>query len=146
MDNISIGQRRLNDLRPYLQGQEISEFNGRKSGFKVASLAFLRQLVKDLDSALAERHISIIDKKVSFSSSGPAVAGNPTLYFMTDQNRGLAVFIIPGNSGEPTILLRHITSMKDYRGGPNMWLSDVNPYERLLNHMFVETIAPPAAP
>ena len=136
----SAGQKKLGAMKTYLNSVEISDFYGNKKGFENASKSFLRQLLKDIGQTLTDKYgePSITEQKVSFNPGGPAVAGDPSLYFMTSKNNGLSIYISDSFMRTPQkqcILYREISSMKDYKGGGNNWLSVNKPYEEIVNKL-----------
>jgi hypothetical protein len=85
--------------------------NGAKKEFLTKSAAFLRALGKDL---------GFIDMNVSTNPSGIAVSGEVSLYGMWSEGNGLFFQINqPLSMQHGSFLFRHITHMKDYRGGPS---------------------------
>lgn len=88
-----------------------NEFN--KTAYKKSSLTFLRFLAKDLDFS---------ESKASFNPGGIAVPGDPSLYGMWDENNGIAIYFSL-SFGDLRILYRKITSMKDFTGDRNRWIS-----------------------
>lgn len=133
----SAGQKKLEEMRKYLDSSEISEFAENKKGFEKTSKAFLRQLLGDISKEMTDKRKELVisESKVSFNPGGPAVAGDPSLYLMTIKNKGLAVYISDSFMNSPQkqcILFREISSMKDFRGGANNWLSADKPYEEIV--------------
>ncbi len=125
-------------MNDYLKAPEISEYAENKKGFELSGKAFLRQLSGDISRKLSGKYGEqlITDSKVSFNPGGPAVAGDPSLYLMTDKNKGLAVYISDSfKNSSQHIMFREISSMKDYRGGNNNWLSVKKPYEEIVSEI-----------
>jgi len=115
-----------------LNQEEISVYAGNKNEYKTASLSFLRQLIKDIGLKIA-----VTDSKVSFNPGGPAVAGDPSLYFMSDQGKGLAVYITEGIPCRDSyrILYRVIKAMDDHHGEANQWMTVNIPYESMVTEL-----------
>ena len=133
------GQKKLDEMNKYLTSKDgISDYAGNKAAFKSASTKFLNQLLSDVKDTLRLQYDEppLSDSKVSFNPGGPAVAGDPSLYFMTCKNKGVAVYISEGFKNDPyKIMYRNITSMTDYRGAVNNWLAINEPYENLVKRI-----------
>jgi len=98
----------------YIYGERESGPNGAKKEFLTKSAAFLRALGKDLD---------LKEMQVKTNPAGIAVSGDVSLYGMWSGGNGLYLKIEEPVKPFSAFLYRHITSMKDYRGGNNQWLS-----------------------
>ena len=84
-----------------------------KKEFKLAATGFLKELAKNLN---------FTEVKVSFNPGGVAVSGDATLMGMYNENEG--VYISFNSDGlDGAIMFRPIKSMKDYRGGNNVWFN-----------------------
>ena len=131
---MTAGQKKLDTMNVHLLSGEISEYAGNKGAFKSASIAFLKQLSKDIDQRLEKVcNARLIETRTTFNPGGPAIAGNPSLYFMTDMGTGIAVYISEGFHGNPkNIMYRTIRHMSDYCGGNNCWLSAQESYEHIV--------------
>ena len=125
----------MDALGKILGAREISEYAGNKKAFAAAGRAFLKQLLEDVGRAL-----TVTGSKVSFNPGGPAVAGDPSLYFVTEGGGGCAVYVTQGFGGGNCFMYRRIEHMKDYRGGGNRWHGLRDGYEAL-----VEAVAREAA-
>ena len=97
----------------YIYGERESGPNGAKKEFLTKSAAFLRALGKDLD---------LKEMQVKTNPAGIAVSGDVSLYGMWNGGNGLYFKIEEPVKPFSAFLYRHITSMKDYRGGSNQWL------------------------
>ena len=151
----SSGQKKLDALNEIFMQPEISEFIGNKREFKKRSMAFLRQLLKDVGQYLSDQleEPGIAESKVSFNPGGPAIAGDPSLFFITRWGNGVAVYICGGRyCGLDPIMYRTIKSMKDYTGGNNQWQSANVPYDEIVRtialcaHKYVEKMPPESIP
>jgi hypothetical protein len=112
----------------YIHGKRESGPNGAKKQFLTKSAAFLRALGNDLGFSEA---------KVMTNPGGIAVSGDITLMGLWSDGNGLYFQISQPFVQPPSFMYRHIAHMKDYRGGPNQWLScsmfEDADYERLIN-------------
>lgn len=120
-----IGELLCQDLG-YIFGEHESGPNGAKKRFLDKSAAFLRALGKDL---------GFVECKVTKNPAGIACSGDVSLYGLWSEGNGV-YFKLEETCGHPHMLLyRNIRHMKDYTGGPNLWLSrDIfieQDYERL---------------
>jgi hypothetical protein len=112
----------------YLPGDRECGPNGAKRIFLTNSAAFLRALGKDL---------SFTEMKVATNPAGIAVSGDVSLYGMWGESNGLCLYISQPVINPPAFLYRSISSLKDYRGGANQWVScslfEAQDYDGLIN-------------
>lgn len=112
----------------YIYGERESGPNGAKKEFHTKSAAFLRALGKDL---------GFNELKVYNNHGGIAVSGEITLMGIWGEENGLYLQIFQSVTGRQDFLYRHITHMKDYRGGRNQWLScdlfKIGDYDELIS-------------
>ena len=97
----------------YIYGERESGPNGAKKQFHTKSKAFLRALGNDL---------GLNEFKVSNNYGGIAVSGEIDLKGLWSDGNGVYFEISQSITGRQEFLYRHISHMKDYRGGPNQWL------------------------
>ena len=124
-------EKKFKDLARFMQANHIiSEFEGNKERFASLSKSFLRALAEDLKMACGVTDQKNV--KVSFNRGGPAVAGDPALYIM-GENQGAAVYVTDTGGGK--ILFRSIRAMNDYAGGNNQWANFNDGFERLYENI-----------
>ena len=114
----------------YIYRERESGPNGAKKQFHTKSKAFLRALGNDL---------GFKEFKVTNNHGGVAVSGEITLMGMWGDCNGLYLQIFQSVTRRQEFLYRQISHMKDYSGGPNLWIScglfAAGEYERLLDKM-----------
>jgi hypothetical protein len=133
------GSEKLQKLSEFMKVPDISEYAGNKNIYQSISKSFLRQLLIDIKLKLADVNIGVTNSKISFNPGGPAVAGDPELYFITDNkaNSGVAVMISDSFSKiKQCIITRTILNMKDYTGGRNEWLNLNYDYNDIIDFIY----------
>ena len=88
-----------------------------KRKFRTIGIGAMKQLAKDL---------GMREWKADFNPGGPAVSGDVSLMGMFNDRIGLYVFFNKdryGRTPSGDMTYRTITSMKDYYGGANQWMS-----------------------
>jgi len=132
---MTLGQENLNNLNFFLSQPWLCEYAGNKDGFKDASLTFLRQLLKDVEQILVDKWADspIADYKISFNPCRPGNAGDPSLYFVTSWNMGVALHISERLAISGLKLkCSEIKTMNDRPVSPS-WLSVRASYESIVN-------------
>lgn len=106
--------KQLLELRKALE-LDCSYNEENKKIFATKSRSFLKLLAKEL---------GLTEFKVTYNKAGIAVAGDPLLMGMWDENNGIYVSI-DGDKflGGTNCMFRTIKHMKDYTGGGNQWLN-----------------------
>lgn len=99
--------------------QELSYDHFAKEEYSKASKRFLRSFAKDL---------GLEESKVTFNPGGPAVSGDPLLMGMWGEENGVYVSVFKDVFGgnKCSIMYRTIKDMKDYTGGSNCWISEID--------------------
>ena len=114
----------------YIFGEREGGPNGAKRDFLRIGKTFLRAMAKDLE---------FIENNVFDCAGGIGVPGDVTLMGMWDKGNGVYITIRGENDFLGRILYRHISHIKDYSGGYNLWLNCnclQNGYHNLLSKFF----------
>ena len=125
----------------YIYGDRESGPNGAKKQFHTKSKAFLRALGNDL---------GLTECKVTNNYGGIAVSGEITLMGLWSEGNGVYMQIdqdITINQSQQ-FLYRHISHMKDYKGGSNQWMDcklfELGDYEAVLDMLLALCDTPKA--
>jgi hypothetical protein len=98
-----------------------------KKQFHTKSKAFLRALAKDL---------GFKEFTVKSNAGGIAVSGEITLMGLWSEGNGVYFQLFQSVTNRREFMYRHISHMKDYRGGANQWMDcrifEAADYERVL--------------
>lgn len=106
--------KQLLELRKALE-LDCSYNEANKKFFATKSKTFLKLLAKEL---------GLKDFKVTYNKGGVAVAGDPRLMGMWDDDNGIYVAIDGDRCfGGTNCMFRTIKHMNDYTGGYNQWLN-----------------------
>ena len=98
----------------YIFGEKESGPNGAKREFLLKGRAFLRALAKDL---------GFQESDVSSNAAGIGVSGDVSLSGMWSAGNGLCLVLEQPTYTDACALYRTITSLKDYTGGHNNFMS-----------------------
>lgn len=79
-----------------------------------------QMLVKDILTELQE-HTTLIDQKFWYNKGGIAVSGDHNVMALFDTGKGFHLFF--NHDSNLGICYRTISSMQDYTGGRNRWMS-----------------------
>ena len=132
-----------NKLNFFLNQPWQCEYAGNKSGYEAASIAFLRQLLKDVEQTLTNEwaEFPIADHEISFNPGCPGDAGDPSLYFITTWGTGIALHISEGHAiSGMKLRCSEITSINDCPTSPK-WLSVKASYESIVDSIVQKVTA-----